>query len=168
MLSGESIVFLLWLQRGAWAMWIFTTVLWLYCVSGTLFTLCYDVVHGQWEFPLWRRSGCGVVQFLPEAEPALTLTLVLFFGVMSSFICSSFSRQQLRHLGTWTHWAASTRWEVSFSIRRQVQCQRKEEKGRQTSQKAIDTLTPFEISSPELTTPLEWQECSATSVDVPS
>ena len=115
MLSEESIVLLLWLQCDAWATWIFTmVVLWLYCVRGILFMLCYDVVYGQWEFTLWRRSGCGVMQFLPEAEPALTLTLVLFFGVMSSFICSSFSRQQLRHLGTWTHWAASTQWEVSF------------------------------------------------------
>lgn len=37
---------------------------------------------------------------IPDAEPALTLTLVLFFGVMSSFICSSFSR--LPPLGTST------------------------------------------------------------------
>lgn len=40
---------------------------------------------------------CSVI---PDAEPALTLTLVLFFGVMSSFICSSFSR--LPPLGTST------------------------------------------------------------------
>lgn len=54
---------------------------------------------------------CGVI---PDAEPALTLTLVLFFGVMSSFICSSFSR--LPPLGTSTPWAASTQWEVSVSL----------------------------------------------------
>lgn len=114
MLSEESIVLLLWLQSAAWATWSFTVVvLWLCCSGNSLYALLWC---GAWaaEIYLWRRSGCGVMQFLPEAEPALTLTLVLFFGVMSSFICSSFSRQQLLHLGTWTHWAASTQWEVSF------------------------------------------------------
>lgn len=38
------------------------------------------------------------------------------FGVMSSFIYSSFSRQQLLPLGIWTHWATFTQWEVSFFL----------------------------------------------------
>lgn len=114
MLSVESSVLLLWLQCAAWATWSFpVVVLWLCCAGNSLYALLWC---GAWAagIHLWRRSGCGVMQFLPEAEPALTLTLVLFFGVMSSFICSSFSRQQLLHLEIWTHWAASTQWEVSF------------------------------------------------------
>lgn len=119
MLSVKSIVLLLWLWCNAWTTLNFTMVaFWLCFIRGIFDALCYDVVCEQWEFPLWRHSGCGVMQFLPEAEPALTLTLVLFFGVMSSFICSSFSKQQQPRLGTWTRWAASTQWEVSFFTRR--------------------------------------------------
>lgn len=46
------------------------------------------------------RAALLCCSVIPDAEPALTLTLVLFFGVMSSFICSSFSR--LPPLGTST------------------------------------------------------------------
>lgn len=42
-----------------------------------------------------------------------------------------------------------------FSTRRQIQCQTKENKGRESSQKAVGILISFEISSPEFTDSFE-------------